>query len=226
MSRGIGSLQRQILATLHERPEQAATVSELAMLIYGPTPSRAQFVSLRRAVKSLSRSDWVDSYYVTHGPFPRTGHQELAVRRNHSLPWPYGWHGSIRYPQSHLEQAILGIAQAVTSEDTNIADRMDREVGRWIETQRRSRARTTVWKPGEIPYKWLQQRIAFEPDTFYGEPHRFGRGGAQFRRAFRRAVQHLIREGRLNPIFRGSDGRHTATPTGGRLIGVTVADND
>jgi hypothetical protein len=70
MSRGLGEIERAVLETLRGEPTgpwgAGPTIKAVAQRIYGPAPTVAQLVSLRRALRSLERkglvvvrrSDW------------------------------------------------------------------------------------------------------------------------------------------------------------------------
>jgi hypothetical protein len=56
VSRGLGRMQRAVLAALERR---TLTNLGLALAIFGRQPTEAQMVSLRRAVRSLERNGMV-----------------------------------------------------------------------------------------------------------------------------------------------------------------------
>jgi hypothetical protein len=70
MSRGLGKIERAVLETLRGDPTgpwgAGPTVKSIGARVLGPSPTTAQLVSLRRAIRSLERkglivvrrSDW------------------------------------------------------------------------------------------------------------------------------------------------------------------------
>ena len=60
MSRGLGRVQVGILLALQD--EEPQRLRQLAARVYGEeTPSRAAYVAVTRAVRSLTRRGWVDT---------------------------------------------------------------------------------------------------------------------------------------------------------------------
>ena len=65
MSRGLSEQQRKILATL--APDHLYTITELGAWIYGPTITRTEYESLRRAVHSLEKRELIaDNWWRMH----------------------------------------------------------------------------------------------------------------------------------------------------------------
>lgn len=89
MSRGLGQVQRGVLAALAEEchGDGWLTVPELTARVVGPEPSRSEAESVRRAVKRLGRSGRVDLDYldaevvITSARVPWGDH--IVYRRRH-----------------------------------------------------------------------------------------------------------------------------------------------
>jgi hypothetical protein len=63
MSRGLGKIERAVLETLRGAPTgpwgAGPTTKAVAERVYGPAPTVAQLVSLRRALRSLQRKGFI-----------------------------------------------------------------------------------------------------------------------------------------------------------------------
>jgi hypothetical protein len=167
MSPIVGAIQRTLIELLEEGGGAPVTVEAAVMRIAGGAPTRAQAVSVRRAMHALARTGQVQCGLVTTWP-PR-GHPYLAIW-SPAHPFATVEPGRIVDGYIHVQPTRRGReVQAV------IRDLLEHAAAHAAAIER---ALDDEWlrdppPPGFVPYRWLQRAVATRIGgtftTMYGE---------------------------------------------------------
>jgi hypothetical protein len=177
MSRGLGSLQRQILTTL-EQAGQPLWLADLLRQLWGPQPTRSQEESTRRALTALeqrglafrARAEWEN--YADQ----QAGHRVKVWLPNQPPP-----RLQAQLTAAQVEQAIREVLRG--------GDHQARVLLRPAE-----QARARQFGPQWMPYSRFLEHLHRRIGRVLGEtPARWGRA----ERAVQRAVQRLEQQGVL-----------------------------
>jgi hypothetical protein len=208
MSRGFGALQWDILNTLEKRENQGKrlTVADLARQLRGPNASRAEKVSIRRAVRSLQKDGVATGYIYVR---PRGGGLELACWLVD--PPPDDRRRVVQRVQgSQIELSLLNaVAEASRPEGARLSYRWVVGVLHGRRKPRGWRRYDRDWVRGDVPYGWLRERVAEQFGAITRQPRgRVPEVEPWLTIAFDRQLKRLIAANVLEPLWPEPDLTH------------------